>query len=324
MKPGKRRFSKLWSPSELSFETNYNDHFETPFQAYLDIKPVIDWLMNVRDADNPDIEVKALVGSSIEISHESNNNKCKIYDPYYCNGRTATLLKQLGYDNIIHANRDFYLDISNAKVPSHDIFITNPPYSDSHKTQCLHFCLQQLRKSVNTGGGIPFLILMPAYVATKQYYRDLIMTGTDSSNDVLYLVPSTDYAYDHPENTGKNYCPFKSLWFLGIGRDHIDSFKDFWQSQSKERIRLTLATSTIELQALGIVSSNNRPNPKQRSRKKTRVPSIQQDSSTGGRPVNQKRQHDTVKKLITKEEIMELRKDAKEIIPYSKRIKRRY
>lgn len=241
-----------WHPSDLPFATNYNDHFETPFQAYVDIKPVIDWLCT----------------SQLHVD----KSEVRLYDPYYCNGRTATLLQELGYSNILHENRDFYGDIANNTVPVHDVLITNPPFSDSHKAQCLSFCCRKLRQAIELpvddvqSKSISFLLLMPAYVATKQYFRDCLAKELDSVYDIIYLIPSTTYNYDHPENTGKEYCPFESLWFFGIGKDRINSFQMYWESLSFGTCQLTLATSLAQLQKLRIVSTTNRPNPKQRSR----------------------------------------------------------
>ena len=244
-----------WHPSHLPFATNYNDHFETPFQAYLDIKPVLDWLCT----------------SQLNVE----KSKVRLYDPYYCNGRTATLLRELGYNNILHEKRDFYGDVSNDSVPVHDILITNPPFSDSHKTQCLSFCFRKLRQSNEVdevqSKSVPFLLLMPAYVAAKQYFRDFLSKESDSSNDIVYLAPSMTYKYDHPENTGKEFCPFESLWYFGIGKERVASFQIYWESLSIKASRLSLATSLTKLQELRVISANNRPNPKQRSRIRKRL-----------------------------------------------------
>ena len=260
MKPNRKKNSTsiAWRASNLPFATNYNDHFETPLQAYLDIKPVIDWL------------------SMLQVSTTDETN-LRLYDPYYCNGRTVKQLNDLGYDNIVHEKRDFYLDISNNTVPGHDIFITNPPFSDSHKARCLGYCFKKLRQTngshgVESNKKIPFLLLMPAYVAAKQYYRDFLSKELDSADDIVYLVPSTTYKYDHPENTGKDYCPFESLWFFGIEKDQIESFQIYWNSLALEtRSRLTLATTLSQLQNFGVISATNRPNPKQRNRQRKRL-----------------------------------------------------
>ena len=193
----------IWHPSELPFATNYNDHFETPFQAYHDIKPVIDWLCS----------------SQLNI----NEREVRLYDPYYCNGRTGTQLKNLGYEKILHEKRDFYADISNDTVPEHDVLITNPPYSDSHKTQCLNYCFHKLREPDVGSKAIPFLLLMPTYVAAKKYFRQFLSTKLDSENDVVYLIPSLTYEYDHPENTGKSTLSTQiplSKWTICVRSSH--------------------------------------------------------------------------------------------------------
>jgi hypothetical protein len=253
MKPNRNK-TVTWHSSNLPFETNY--HFETPFQAYLDIKPVIDWLCTSQ--------------------LKTEKHTVRLYDPYYCNGKTAKQLKDLGYDNILHEKRDFYKDISNDTVPAHDIFITNPPFSDSHKTQCLSYCFQKLREPFespdeNNKKAIPFLLLMPAYVAAKQYYREFLSKEPESVNDMVYLIPSTTYKYNHPENTGKDDCPFNSLWFFGLAKNHINSFQNYMDSLPLESRRLTLATSLAQLQNLEVITSNNRPNPKQRRRVRKRI-----------------------------------------------------
>jgi hypothetical protein len=280
MEHGKKHHPNSWNPLAFPFKTNYNDHFETPFQAYVDIKPVLEWLCMSWGGDNStivdsDSDQKV---SSCQSGHPRNQlspNSLILYDPYYCNGRTATFLKQLGYNNVVHEKRDFYIDIRDGKVPSHNILITNPPFSDSHKSQCLSYCFRQLRKSgvSKTDVYSPFLLLMPTYTAAKQYYRERLTMPLDSIDDVVYLIPTTTYKYDHPEHTGKEYCPFESLWFLGIGKDRVDSFQKFWQSisTSTDSTGLTLATSIKQLEIAGCIRTSNRPNPKQRNRIRKRL-----------------------------------------------------
>ena len=240
-----------WHASNLPFATNYNDHFETPFQAYIDVKPVIDWLCTLR--------------------LKTDKFKVNLYDPYYCNGKAAKQLKELGYESIFHEKRDFYMDISNNTVPAHDILITNPPFSDSHKTQCLNYCFQKLRQPIESpdSNKRPFLLLMPSYVAAKQYFRNFLTVEPDLVNDIVYLIPSQTYKYDHPEKTGKDHCPFDSLWFLGIPKNQIASFQEYWESLASKQ--LTLATSLAQLQSLGVISASNRPNIRKRCQIRKRM-----------------------------------------------------
>jgi hypothetical protein len=203
------------------YPVDYNDHFETPLQAYQDLLPILDWLQ-------PD------------------RSKQRIYDPYYCQGRTTQLLQQLGYSKILHYRRDFYADIRHNKVPAHDVLITNPPYSDDHKKKCLDFCLQQLQDF-----NVPFFLLLPNYVAARDYYRVL----ENHEDNVAYLIPSKPYQYHHPDGTGHDVAPFESLWFCGLGKKRL------------KQCQLGLFKSYHELPS---TIHTKRPNPRQRRKRKQR------------------------------------------------------
>jgi hypothetical protein len=144
-----------WKPTTFPYLVDYNDHFETPLQAYVDILPILD-----------------LVAPSI-----GSREKHVLYDPYYCNGRTKRLLESspLGFSNVQHEKRDFYQDIKNKAIPQHDSLVTNPPYSLDHKIKCLDFVVKSLRQS-----GRSFFLLLPNYIATKEYYRQAIYTTSES------------------------------------------------------------------------------------------------------------------------------------------------
>jgi len=182
-----------------------------------------------------------------------------LYDPYYCNGKTAILLRELGFDNVIHAKRDFYKDIEQNKVPTHDTLVTNPPYSESHKEKCVEFCIDQMKRENR-----PFFLLMPNYVAAKHYYRRLL-DEKGCTNDVAYLAPSSPYEYEHPEGTGKEIPPFNSLWFVGIGEENIIRMKELFKSRPGGP---TFLTSLEELEEQSIISTQRRPNPKQRKKRR--------------------------------------------------------
>lgn len=84
------------SNHKWNFSVDYNDHFETPLQAYEDINVIIELL-------------------SSEIA-KSKTDLC-IYDPYFCKGKMVEHLNSLGYANVINRNADFYSDISKRRVP---------------------------------------------------------------------------------------------------------------------------------------------------------------------------------------------------------------
>ncbi|KAL3939495.1 MAG: hypothetical protein SGBAC_005801 [Bacillariaceae sp.] len=257
MSTSKKR--KLWKPC-FEYKVDYNDHFETPLCAYKDILPLLDGL-------------------------NQNRKEHVIYDPYYCDGRVAVLLRQLGFDRIIHAKRDFYKDVEMNTVPEHVTLVTNPPYSDNHKEKCIEFCIQQFQEE-----GRAFFLLMPNYVAAKSYFRTLL-NGKGCMDDVAYVVPPSPYEYDHPEGTGYEVPPFNSLWFVGIGKEKIRQMQETWQ----QKVGFArFVTSLNELERLSVISMQKRPNPKQRKKRRLQLqegevlptkPNKQQnDKSSGTQP----------------------------------------
>lgn len=167
---------------DYPYPVDYCDHFETSLEAYQDIDPI---LQAVAQA----------------LGHRD-KRELKIYDPYYCQGATIGLLCGLGYSrsNIFHRKRDFYKDIENKNIPDYDVLVTNPPYSELHKEKCLSFCENSNK---------PYLLLLPNYIATKQYFL-----SSPHVQEIHYLAPPDRYQYQHPEGTGHAASPFFSLWFI--------------------------------------------------------------------------------------------------------------
>ncbi len=231
------------------YEVDYNDHFETPLVAYQDILPLLDFIGSTNQKKNPQRQDHI------------------IYDPYYCNGRTKELLHSLGFTNVKHEKRDFYQDISNNQVPFHHSFITNPPYSSTHKERCLQYAINNLRTK-----SIPFFILMPNYVALKEYFRSTISNPLNNNNnnnddddplDIFYILPSVPYEYDHPDGTGHEISPFASIWFCGIPTQFISKAKNAFIS-SKTKNNAIWASSLMELRQFKAIPTEKRKNPKQR------------------------------------------------------------
>jgi len=236
------------------YEVDYNDHFETPIEAYTDILPMLD-LLAPTSASNK--------------SGEERRKTHVIYDPYYCNGRTKTILRGLGFQKIEHEKRDFYKDVRDGSVPRHHTLVTNPPYSDDHKEKCLEFCVKQFREQ-----RIAFFLLIPNYVAARNYYRRIL---GDTIHDVAYLVPGSEYSYSHPEGTGHEKSPFESLWFCCIGKEKIqklakkdscyrnnNNFDD--GNKANPNGRPKFVASFEDLVSQGVISLQKRPNPRQRKK----------------------------------------------------------
>jgi hypothetical protein len=260
-KKGKAK-RKPFKPN-YDYEVDYNDHFETPLEAYEDILPLLDLILSS--------------GEGIKQSNREDNKTIRerrkehiIYDPYYCDGRTKRILRSLGFDKVVHEKRDFYEDIREQKVPNHHTLVTNPPYSDDHKEKCLQFCVRQFREQQ-----IAFFLLIPNYVAARNYYRKILGTAMD---DVAYLIPTSEYHYSHPEGTGHEQSPFSSLWFCCIGKHRIQTMTREGSScyrtvndntndtKSWNDKRPRFVASFDELVSLGVISLQNRPNPRQRKK----------------------------------------------------------
>ena len=106
-----RRLELAWSGVWLpdfefhSRQTSYNDHFETPQQAFVDVLPLLQCIgiqrmrsrTKKRRRDEEDQSVEALQGLTV-------------YDPFYCQGSMRTALGKLGLeeDRCLNANEDFY------------------------------------------------------------------------------------------------------------------------------------------------------------------------------------------------------------------------
>jgi hypothetical protein len=139
-KPKTESCGKITWSAQYPYQVDYCDHFETPFQAYQDIAPIMDELLSVKhcprtsDAHISTLPtgMKAPPDPILDGHRKKTRAKIRIYDPYYCNGASACILRDLGYTPV-HEKRDFYEDIRRNEVPPHDILVTNPPYSDQNK-----------------------------------------------------------------------------------------------------------------------------------------------------------------------------------------------
>ncbi|KAL3801813.1 hypothetical protein HJC23_001209 [Cyclotella cryptica] len=268
--------------SKYPYPTDYNDHFETPLRAYSDILPLMQNVMNER------------LRCHQSDTKSSRSTEFTIYDPYFCTGRAATMLGKIFGEcktqstkvHIQHEKRDFYKDIRQNKIPQHDILVTNPPYSGNHKERCLEFAVKQLKSHDR-----PFFLLMPNYVASKEYFRKVVL---EESVQTVFVAPSSSqpYEYDHPEGTGYDTPPFQSVWFCGFSHGGTDrkmsmgTLRDhFVKSHSsdscgKDNGTPRIAFSVEELIRMGCISGEKRKNPRQR--KKIRQQAMQRASQAMG------------------------------------------
>eukprot|EP00598_Pedospumella_elongata_P015656 CAMPEP_0185014246 /NCGR_PEP_ID=MMETSP1098-20130426/99222_1 /TAXON_ID=89044 /ORGANISM="Spumella elongata, Strain CCAP 955/1" /LENGTH=467 /DNA_ID=CAMNT_0027543335 /DNA_START=65 /DNA_END=1469 /DNA_ORIENTATION=+ len=209
--PSLNKNERVIKPSSLwNFAVDYNDHFETPPTAYKDLSPVLEALAH------------CVCKTTAELT---------VYDPYWCEGSMVSHMRELGYENVINRNRDFYMDIKKKNIPGYDILVTNPPYSGEHKVNLLKFLATHTaassannsrnssitnntpEKSIvaaenkNTNNTdklkpttLPFALLLPVYTATKSYWKDFVHAQSLLGKNAFYILPP-DY-YDIPDIPG--------------------------------------------------------------------------------------------------------------------------
>jgi hypothetical protein len=122
------------------YDADPSDHAETPAEAYADVAPLLE-------------KLAALLGKTKET--------VRIYDPYYCNGGVVKRLGKHGFRSVYNRREDFYAAAAAGTTPAFDILLTNPPYSGEHPAKILDFCC---------ASGKPWLLLVPNWVYTKDYY----------------------------------------------------------------------------------------------------------------------------------------------------------
>ena len=180
------------------FEANEADHCETSAESYRDIAPLL------------------------ELLSQKLGKQVAIYDPYYCAGSMKQHLSALGFSDVYNENEDFYQTIEQAKVPPHDVLITNPPFGEEHMRRLLQFTQSNAK---------PFFLLLPEYVRRKPYFLTAVNEGKIKP---VYLCPKARYHFwspiglrdgwvkGHKAGTHKNLglgvrnSPFVAFWYLCV------------------------------------------------------------------------------------------------------------
>jgi flagellum-specific peptidoglycan hydrolase FlgJ len=178
-------------PLEHPFETDADDHCETSLEAYEDIAPVLDAI------------AKKLGKTRAEL---------RIYDPYFCAGTVVKNLGSLGFSNVYNKCQDFYKVLEEKRVPEFDVLLTNPPYSGDHIERIVRLCFGQFSDK-------PWLLLVPNFVYTKPYWKEML-SHQHWRSQPCFLTPSSRYRYNAPATVrkskeGRRTAPFVSFWFIG-------------------------------------------------------------------------------------------------------------
>lgn len=154
---------------DYPYPVDHDDHCESPLEAYQDIKHLLD--LHSRDVCQKTAE------------------EFVVYDPYFCEGSVVKRLTTVGYPNVYNRKEDFYQTIRLRAIPSHDVLLTNPPYSSDHMEKLVRFV-------VSNNEGRPFCLLVPNYVYMKDYFQKIV--GNNNSN-IFFIVPKKRYLYTTPK-----------------------------------------------------------------------------------------------------------------------------
>lgn len=177
------------------FPADADDHCETPLNAYADISPLLKILCDELGKSKDDLA---------------------IWDPYFCAGTVKKHFADLGFKQCYNECEDFYKKIQDESIPTHDIIVTNPPFSDDHIPKFLKFAVR------NSQGEFarPWCMLAPNWVYTKEYYLEIFKAFPTST---VYVVPEKRYRFMPPpgarekkaSDTHKRTSPFPCMWYCG-------------------------------------------------------------------------------------------------------------
>lgn len=271
---GDIRLCKVTSVSvtrSFPYDVDCADHCETPQAAYDDIAPVLAFL------------ARRLGKERCELS---------IWDPYFCAGSVNARLSRHGFTNVRNECVDFYDIIANKRVPSHDVVVTNPPYSTSP--------IDHVHRLVSyvTGTRTPWLIVQPNYVYTKPFWQTLTATALCGPRP-FFLTPRSPRAYKYKTPCGLrhvqhaqalNTSPFVTFWYCWLGPQHtaplyrwlaagVDGVKD---------MQLSLVCTEFFLSD-GFKDSNDKTRRKKRKKGRGDVPLAKAEHCMPGSGIQKKK-----------------------------------
>ena len=118
----------------------------------------------------------------------------RIYEPFYCSGRSKRIVEGHGFPHVIHEQRCFFNNPPNPN--EYDIILSNPPYSNLPKIFCV---LKELDK--------PWAMLIHLVSISNQYFQNAIR---DSSK--LQLIIPKKRIHFIREGEGTKRCNFDTAW----------------------------------------------------------------------------------------------------------------
>ena len=132
-----------------------------------------------------------------------------IWEPFMGSGSSGEYLRELGCQEVIHLDEDFF---ENNKG---EVIITNPPFS---KSKAVMNRLRELDK--------PFIVLMPSAKICTSYFRD---NFKDARDPIQIIIPRKrihfiKYVNGEPVEGQKNQCAFDCFYYcykMNLPRDIV-------------------------------------------------------------------------------------------------------
>ena len=117
-----------------------------------------------------------------------------IYNPFFLDGKAKTYLNELGYDNVIHNDEDFF---DNYNKYEYDLIITNPPYTIKKR---IFTKLYEINK--------PFIVIVPIATITKLFIKDIFKTDVER---LQMIIPNRRMQFEKNGNQLKR-CYFDCVF----------------------------------------------------------------------------------------------------------------
>jgi hypothetical protein len=241
--------------TKRSRRTSNGDDRETPTRALTDIAYILQHFRS------------SLLNTNNNTHDDNNNNKTndvpterkkdflQLYDPYYCQGTIIKRLASVGFPSTINQDVDFYNTISEAKIPLHDVVLTNPPYSGDHIQRAFSFVTSKKQIMMKR----PWAMLLPTNVYLRQWYPS--SSSSSSPSNVLYLCPHQKYSFQidtlknndekkdekNEEEEASHHTPYHTMWYIGgLSEEMKMKIVNGWD-ECELRHTCTLASTVDEL-----------------------------------------------------------------------------
>lgn len=119
-----------------------------------------------------------------------------IYEPFFSNGVSKTYLQQLGYNNVIHENEDFF---ENYVRYEYNIILSNPPYTIKKNILKILYKIDK-----------PFVLIMPTSIINKLYIKSIFGKNIDK---IQYIIPHKRIQFERLDGYNQKRTCFDTLFF---------------------------------------------------------------------------------------------------------------